>query len=203
MPRKLTTKICLTAFFLSIGASLPCQAMNFEVFGKGSVSKSNLTGGDYVVSMSGAGGLALILVPQIRLEGRFTLISQSQNHMDIGWPTPVLTLADIRTRTYIYSVNVDIDILSDKHAFQPFVLVGAGYLQSTRTYTVSNYGIDNAVDAEDPKKTSVTGIAGAGFRLRLMRSLAFEIEAMAYVLDPDKPAPVIDWLGTAGIRVSF
>lgn len=205
MPRNFSRILCLTASFLCVSYAERAHALGFELFGKGSASKNNLSNSEYVVSMSGAAGIGINLFPQLRLEGRFTMISQNRNHMAFTATTDdgavPLELTDIRTRSLIYSVNIDFDILSDKSPVQPFLVAGAGYSVTDSIYRIGIQGSGTTVDGQDPQRTSLTGIAGGGIRIRIVRSLALELEGLAYVLNPQNPAPMVDWLGTAGIRI--
>ncbi|MFM8314396.1 MAG: hypothetical protein ACKOA8_08940, partial [Deltaproteobacteria bacterium] len=125
----ITLCISLILTFCSIS-----QAHLLEVFAKASASKNFTDEDRYTVSVSGATGLALLLIPQVRIEGRYTVVSSLQNRLDVGSPSVIATLNDIKTETNIYSVGLDIDLLSDKNSIQPFVFVGAGYIVSDRSY---------------------------------------------------------------------
>ena len=42
---------------------------------------------------------------------------------------------------------------------------------------------------------------GAGIRIRIAKSVAFEAEAYGYGIDPQKPDPLINLYGNVGIRI--
>ena len=89
------------------------QAHLLEVFAKASASKNYTDEDRYTISVSGGTGLALLIIPRVRIEGRYTIVSSLQNRLDVGSPALIATLNDIKTETNIYSVGLDIDILSE------------------------------------------------------------------------------------------
>lgn len=107
----------------------------------------------------------------------------------------VVVWQDITTQTNIYSVGFDIDVLSDKHAIQPFIYLGAGYIESMSTYVSVSNSMKNTT-----KKYGPSANGGLGFRVKIGRSVAFEIEGFAYAQDFDKKSPLIDWTGSVGVR---
>lgn len=194
------TLITLCVFGLSFYSSLS-RAQALEVFAKAAASKNYTDASSYSVSVTGATGLAIMVIPQVRIEGRFTIVSSLQNQLSVGSPTVIATLNDIKTETNIYSVGLDIDILSDKYTIQPFVFLGAGYVQSQRSYYVTPTGSSSAILIVEPQTQGVSANVGAGIRIRLAKSIAFEVEAYGYGLDPQKPNPLINLYGNAGIRI--
>jgi len=188
------------ALFLSSLSTAGLAASNgIEVFGKGSLSKSNLSSDKHIISLSAAGGLAFTLFSNIRIEGRYSNLSSLQNKFEIGYPSVVASLTDMKTQTSIYSLGMDISILGDKSAFQPFIYVGAGFIETERSYYFSSAGSEVQYIRE-PKRTGITGNAGLGFRLMMARALAFEAEVFAYATDVHLPNSLIDWTSTVGIR---
>jgi hypothetical protein len=175
-------------------------ASGMEVFAKGSVSKSYIERDSYTVSVSATAGIAVTILPRIRVEGRYTNISSLQNRLNIGSPTVVGTVSDMKTQTALYSLGIDIDILGDKAAVQPFIFVGIGYIVTERSYYYTPNGGTANYFAE-PMSKKISGNGGAGFRVRLARSVAFEIELFGYAMDVDQPGPLINLYGTAGIRI--
>ena len=192
----ITLCVALALFFPSF-----CQAHLLEVFAKASASKNYTDEDRFTVSVSGGTGLALLLIPQVRIEGRYTVVSSLQNHLDVGSPSIIATLNDIKTETNIYSVGLDIDILSDKYPIQPFVFLGAGYIVSERSYFLTPAGSPSATLISEPKTMGISANAGAGIRIRIAKSIAFEVEAYGYGLDPHRPNPLINIYGNAGIRI--
>lgn len=173
------------------------MARGAEVFAKGNVSKSfvSSSGNSYVFTVAGSTGLAFALFSQVRIEGRVMVRYSEQNQL------PDNTLKDIVTQTNIYSLGLDIDILNDKHTIQPYIYIGGGYIESMSNYTL-NY--DTTTYAKGTKftdkKYGPSANGGIGFRVKIGRSCAFEVEGYAYAQDIDKPHPLIDWTGSVGIR---
>lgn len=194
------TFITLCVLGLSCYSSLS-RAHSLEVFAKAAASKNYTDASSYSVSVTGATGLAIMVIPQVRIEGRYTVVSSLQNQLSVGSPSVIATLNDIKTETNIYSVGLDIDIVSDKYTIQPFVFLGAGYIQSQRSYYVTPTGSSSAVLVVEPQTQGVSANVGAGIRIRLAKSIAFEVEAYGYGLDPQKPNPLINLYGNAGIRI--
>jgi hypothetical protein len=178
------------------------RANGFEVFAKGSVSKNYIANDEWEVSVSGSTGLAIVLIPQIRIEGRYANISSLQNKLVAAASSTALTITDMKTTTSVYSVGIDLDILGDRHAFQPFLYVGAGYLDTERSYYVQASSDPSTVAfIQEPHNRGISGNLGAGFRIAIARTIAFEVEAFAYALDLKDPNPLINWTGTVGVRL--
>jgi hypothetical protein len=196
------TRKAIAAWFLAGLALLSMPAHGaLEIFAKGSVSKSNITSDTNTISVSASTGIAITLIPRVRLEARYTNVSSLQNKLEVKSTTVVGTINDMKTQTTIYSLGLDIDILGKKSAFQPFIFVGAGYLQTDRSYYFTLAGETEAVYAQDPKQSGVSGNLGAGFRILLSNSFAFEVEVFAYGVDIDKPEPLVNLYGTVGFRL--
>ncbi len=190
--------LCIVAISLISSMS---HAHNLEIFAKASASKNYTDQDRYTVSVAGATGLAILIIPQVRIEGRYTVVSSLQNHLDVGSPSVIATLNDIKTETNIYSVGLDIDILSEKYTVQPFVFLGAGYIESNRSYYVTPVGSSSASLVTEPMTRGISANVGAGIRIRIAKTIAFEVEAYGYGLDPQKPNPLINLYGNAGIRL--
>jgi hypothetical protein len=137
----------------------------------------------------------------VRIEGRYTNISSLQNSMEIATATVTVNLNDVKTQTSIYSLGLDIEPFSDKFPFQPFLFIGAGYIETERSYYYRVTGDVDATFAREPKQKGVSANVGIGFRLRIARAVAFEIEMFGYGTDVDKPNPLVNLYGTAGIRI--
>ncbi len=184
---------------------MPCLASAesnvFEIFARGSVSKNYISSDSYIVSVSGATGIAFTLIPRIRLEGRYTNASSLQNQLALTSGTISGTLNDIMTQTSIYSVGVDFDLLGQQSSFQPFIYLGAGYVQTERSYYYLDEGGVTSVFLKDPTQTGISANVGLGFRLRVANSIAFEAEAFAYGVNVHKPKPLINVFGSVGIRI--
>jgi hypothetical protein len=190
MPQKRMFLLLLLCGFCLLAE--PAHAIRTEIFGKASASKSHTSrddSSDFTLDISGAGGLAFQLFPQLRLEGRFTI----RRHTETKGPG----FTDLRSQTHIYSVSLDWDILSEKYAIQPFIILGGGYLESQRSYLLE--GAASRTD-EDPLRGFAAN-GGLGIRIRVAKSVAFEIEGFAYARDPHKPNPFIDLYGNAGLRL--
>lgn len=172
-----------------------------EVFAKGSVSKNNISRDTYTTSVSASAGFALTIIPRIRFEARFTNVTSLQNKLEVVSTSIVGTLNDIKTQTVIYSLGLDIDILGKKSAFQPFIFIGAGYLQSERSYYFTLAGASNSNYQQEPKQRGVSGNLGVGFRLQIANAFAFEVEVFGYAVDIDKPNPLVNLYGTVGFRL--
>ena len=171
-------------------------APRLEVFGKAAYSKTNLTSTQFTQTISGATGLAMILIPQVRLEGRYTLQNQYQNKLSLS-ANDVLT--NFKVQTTIYSVGLDISLAGQRSTFVPFIFCGAGFAESVRTWDYTNTIVGNTTPGTD-KRTGLAGQAGLGIRWRVAKSAAIEIEANAYSIDFYKPGALIDVSGNAGIR---
>lgn len=194
MPKKLTCLFLLVqGIFLF--QSTDAFAHSAEVFAKGNVSKSfvSSSGDSWVFTVAGSTGLAFLLFPQVRIEGRFMVRYSEQNQMSDTYGR--VLWEDIKTQTNIYSVGLDIDLLSDKHTIQPFIYIGGGYIESMST---ANFLVDGTASVTKRYGPSANG--GLGFRVKLGRSVGFEVEAFAYAQNIDKKNPLIDWTGSVGIR---
>lgn len=168
----------------------------FEVFGKGTYSKNNLAVNQYSQTIAGATGIAIILIPQIRLEGRYTLQNQYQNQLILS-STDALT--NFKVQTTIYSLGLDISLAGQRASFVPFVFCGAGYAESIRTWDYTNLTLGATTPGTD-KRTGLAGQVGFGVRWRLAKSAAIELEANAYSIDFYKPGALVDMNGNVGIR---
>lgn len=177
------------------------QAHTLELFAKASASKNYTDEDRYTISVSGGTGLALLIFSGVRIEGRYTVVSSLQNRLDVGSPSLIATLNDIKTETNIYSVGLDIDIVGEKYVVQPFVFLGAGYIVSNRSYYLTPVGSSSASLINEPETKGISANLGAGIRIRIAKTIAFEVEAYGYGLDPHKPNPLINIYGNAGIRI--
>ena len=177
------------------------QAHTLELFAKASASKNYTDEDRYTISVSGGTGLALLIFSGVRIEGRYTVVSSLQNRLDVGSPSLIATLNDIKTETNIYSVGLDIDIVGEKYVVQPFVFLGAGYIVSNRSYYLTPVGSSSASLINEPETKGISANVGAGIRIRIAKTIAFEVEAYGYGLDPHKPNPLINIYGNAGIRI--
>src|SRR5690606_346002 len=104
-------------------------------------------------------------------------------------------------QTSIYSLGLDFDLLGPQSAFQPFIYVGVGYVETKRSYYFLEEDGDEPVFLRDPTQTGVSGNVGLGFRLKLANSVAFELEAFAYAVNIHRPNPLLNIFGSAGIRL--
>ena len=186
---RLWTLLLMTAFAAQGG---------IEIFSKGSVSKNHLSQDVWTVNLSITAGMAWSLLPGLRVEGRYTNISELQNRVDVP---STATLTDFKTETSIYSLGLDLNLLGESSDFQPFCFLGAGYIVTTRSYYYQIQGASSAVYNTEPPNARISGNFGLGFRFRVAKSLALEIEAYGYVIDMDKPTRLINYFGTAGIRI--
>jgi hypothetical protein len=188
------------ALLLALGFATPAKAA-IEIFAKGSVSKNNISQDTNTISVSATTGFALTIIPRVRLEARFTNVSSLQNKLEIRGAAAVGTINDLKTQTTIYSLGLDIDILGKKSAFQPFIFVGAGYLRTERSYYFTLAGAADSTYQEEPRQTGISGNLGAGFRIQLASSFAFEVEVFGYATDIDKPNYLVNLYGTVGFRL--
>ncbi|MBI4405462.1 MAG: hypothetical protein HY537_14965, partial [Deltaproteobacteria bacterium] len=74
-------------------------------------------------------------------------------------------------------------------------------LISERSYNIGAVGSSSSVHYKEPKQEGLAANIGAGFKIRIARQLAFEIEATSYITDVDKPERLINLYGTAGVRL--
>lgn len=167
-----------------------------ELFGKAAYSRTNLAVNQYTQTVSGATGLAIILIPQVRLEGRYTLQNQYQNKLSLS-ANDVLT--NFKVQTTIYSVGLDISLAGQKSTFVPFIFCGAGFAESIRTWDYTNT-LGGITTPGTDKRVGLAGQAGVGIRWRVAKGAALEIEANAYSIDFYKPGALVDVSGNAGIR---
>lgn len=168
----------------------------FEVFGKAAYYRTNLGVQQYTQTISGATGIAIILIPQIRLEGRYTLQNQYQNKLTLS-ASDVLT--NFKVQTTIYSMGLDISLANQKATFVPFIFCGAGYAETIRTWDYTNTLGGGTTPGTD-RRTGLAGQVGLGVRWRVAKSAAIELEANAYSIDFYKPGALVDVNGNAGIR---
>jgi hypothetical protein len=189
----------LLAIYAVLAAS-PAFGM-VEVFAKGSASKNYLSRDSWTVSVSATTGLAISLFKGVRLEGRYTNISALQNRLEIATSSVTVNLHDVKTTTSIYSLGLDIEPFSEKFPFQPFLFLGAGYIETERSYYYRVTGDAEASFAREPLQKGISANVGIGFRLRIARAVAFEIEMFGYGTDVDKANPLVNLYGTAGIRI--
>lgn len=185
----------LSVLFLGIRPAWAGPA--FEVFGKAAYSRTNLGVDQYTQTLSGATGMAVILIPQIRLEGRYTLQNQYQNRLSLS-ASDVLT--NFKVQTAIYSIGLDISLAGQRSTFVPFVFFGAGYAESVRTWDYTNTLLGQTTPGTD-RRTGLAGQMGLGVRWRIAKSAAIDIEANAYSIDFYKPGALVDVSGNAGIRL--
>jgi len=172
-----------------------------EVFAKGSLSRNFISRDSWTISVSATTGIGMALFPGVKIEGRYTNISSLQNTLQVPLTNTTVTLTDMKTQTVIYSAGLDISPFGESSPFQPFLFVGMGYIETERSYYLSETGSTVATYAKEPKQLGVTGNLGLGFRVRLARSLAFEVEAFAYGMNINKPSPLVDLYSTVGIRL--
>jgi hypothetical protein len=188
---------------LCITVSCPARANVFEIFAKGSASKNYITDDEWQVSVSLSTGLAIILIPQLRIEGRYSNVSSLQNRLTETTSDGVtFTISDMKTTTTIYSVGLDLDIVSDKYSVQPFIYAGMGYIDTARSFYLQSSSLPEAVAFKEvPRKYGFSANLGGGLRVRIARTLSLELEAFAYGIDLKRPNPIVNWMGTAGIRI--
>lgn len=184
---------------LGLGLSCAAQATAFEIFARGSISKNSINENSYVVSLNAATGVAFTLLPQIRLEARYTNNTSLQNYMALQSGA----IHDLRNQTSIYSVGVDLDIMGPQSTFRPFIYVGVGYVRTERNYYFLETGETEYLFFTEPVQTGISINAGAGFNLKISDVIALELEAFAYAIDAHTNHPLINMLGSAGIRLYF
>lgn len=177
------------------------QASAVELFVKGTASKSFLSSDEFVASASGAAGLAINLLPRVRLEGRYTFVTSQRNKMDLTIDSTNLTLSNITTQTNVYSLALEVDVLSDRSAFQPYVALGAGYLSKDRSYSIAQTGSSTSQSVTEPRWLGISANAGLGFKIRLARQVALEFEVFGYGIDVYKPNAQVDWDAKTGLRL--
>jgi len=181
---------------------LPLAAQGaVEVFAKGALSRNYISRDSWTISVSATTGIGLQIFPGVKLEGRYTNISALQNTLEVPASSTTITLSDFKTQTVIYSLGLDIDFLGETSPVQPFIFIGMGYIETERSYYWSETGSTQAQYAKEPKQLGVTGNLGLGIRIRIVRSLALELEGYAYGMNINKPNPLIDMYFNAGIRL--
>ena len=169
-----------------------------DLFGKATLTKNNLTDGS-ITSLSGTVGTAIEIFKNVKLEARYGMISSLQDKLELGAPVVIATVESMKTETSMIVLGLDIDIGSDKNSVQPFVYLGMGYLETKRSYYLT--AGSETTYRTDPIRTGITGNLGLGFRIRLAKSIALEVEALAYASDVTKSVPIIDWSGNCGLRI--
>lgn len=173
----------------------------FELFAKGSASKNNLSEDKYTISVSASTGIAITLIPRVRIEGRYTNTSSLQNKLEVRSNSLIGTLNDIKTQTTIYSVGIDLDLLGPKSALQPFIYLGAGYVETERSSYFVLDGSESSTYFKEPKQLGVSANVGAGVRVRIADAFALELELFGYGVDIHKPNPLLNLYATAGVRL--
>lgn len=185
----------LFCFFGTEIAVAKGSSIGFEIFAKGSYSKNNISADIFSQNVTGTTGLAIGLGSVIRLEARMSLLEGYQNRMELtNIENEPVYATSIHTQSLNYTLGVDIDFLSEKSAFRPFIFIGAGYVENKRTYSVYGHNYEE-------KRFGVSGNGGLGFRVMLARFIAFETEGLAVATGIDKPGPLIDYYLTFGIRL--
>lgn len=174
-----------------------------DLFGKGSVSNNLISQGNSTKEVSLSGGMAVSLFRGVRLEGRYTNISTLQSKLEVVSRSIVGTLSSIKTETAIFSVGLDIEFLSEKNPFQPFIYIGAGHIETSRSYYFTPSGEPSSSYYSEPKQIGLSANGGLGIRLRVVKNLALELEVFAYAMNVEQPSPLINYMGTAGIRVQL
>lgn len=197
--RRILISLGFLGLFMPAGSHAAASGM--ELFARGSVSKNFLSQSSYVLSVSAATGVAFTIIPRVRLEARYTNASSLQNLMTIASAGFSGALHDVMTQTSIYSLGLDFDLMGQQSSFQPFIYVGAGYVQTERSYYVLPAGSPTSVYLKEPTQKGVSGNLGLGFRIRIAAAFAFEVEAFAYAIDIDKPNPLVNIFGSAGVRL--
>jgi hypothetical protein len=187
---------CLFLFLIFATSSHAIQ-----VFAKASGSKNNLAVDQYVLNLSGTTGFSFQLLPQIGLEFRYTYASSLQNYLQVSTVSAVGVLTDIYTENNLFSLGLDIDLVGGNAPFQPYIYLGVGYIISRRQSYFTPNGSSTVYIMPDPKKSSITGNAGLGFRIRIGKNMAIELEAVGYATNLGQPSILIDLFGTAGIRI--
>src|SRR6185437_11343508 len=97
---------------------------------------NNISDNEFETSVSGSAGIAVILIPRVRIEGRYTNATTMQNQLSAPVGATNVELDNIMTETSIVSLGIDVDLFGDKYWIQPFIYVGAGYSITSRSYYV-------------------------------------------------------------------
>ena len=197
MPNRLSASL----FFLGTFLFYPLQAKSLEIFAKGTASKNYIASDSWEESISATAGLAFTLFSTVRFEARYTNSTSLQNNISVVGASAVGTLTNVLTESENLSGGLDIAFTGDKSVFQPFLYLGAGYIVSQRSYYFTPVGTTQSIYAGPTTQEGITGNLGAGFRLLVAHHLAIEIEAFGYAMDIDKPNPLINFSGSAGIRI--
>lgn len=201
--RQFVLSILLLAVLLLFLTPRNALASGVSVFGKGSLSKNYISSDEYTVNVRLSTGLAVEIFSGFRIEARYTNTINEQNKYDIRDGNGFIgTVNNQKKDTKIYSLGIDIEFLSRKSAFQPFLFLGAGYIELKQTGVFT--GGDGSVTAlADQVRTGVTGNVGLGIRMRVAKALSLEIEAFAYSSELDQASPLVNLYGNVGIRVYF
>lgn len=191
-------------FLIILGVILSSSAWGYslEVFAKGSASKNYTSIDKHTTSVSVATGVAVTLIPRVRIEARYTNRSSLQSREEVIYESTVVgTLYDYKTETSIISLGIDIDVLGKRSAFQPFLYIGAGYVQTKNSYWFTQTGMTESKFQELPQKRGISGNLGVGFRIFLTNSFALEAEVFAYAMDIDQPPTLVNLYAQVGIRI--
>jgi len=201
MPSK--WKRLLLAFMLAmcLGFDGIARANIVEVFANASYAKNYLASDSWTESVSGTVGLAVVLIPHLRLEGRYTNEESLQNLLVLATPSYGFALQNIKTTTAIYSVGLDITFFGDTAAFQPYIYLGGGWVDNERSYYYQEPTTNSMVLAHDPSQAGISANAGIGLRLRIAQSIALELELYGYAENITTSQPLLNINGTAGIRI--
>jgi len=201
MLRKFTRFTLVLGLLFSSFWTRPAPATVVELFANGSLSKNYLATDSWVTSLSTGIGMAVVVIPHLRIEGRYTNISSLQNQLNAAVSGVTVNLSNIKTTTTMYTLGVNIDFLSEKSPFQPYIYLGGGYVDTERSYYASLPGqTDSQYIAESPQR-GLSANAGLGIRLRIAQQIALELEAYAYAEDVQTKHPLVNIYGTAGIRI--
>jgi hypothetical protein len=182
---------------------LTARAQIFEFFAKGSFSKNNIddAGDEYQTTVSATAGIAITLIPRVRIEGRYTNVTSIQNKLVAPVGSSNVILSSILTQTSILSLGMDVDLCGDKYAIQPYVYLGGGYDMTSRSYYVQADSTQPANYVHEPNDNQLSANLGAGLRIHVAQALALEVEAFAYGLNFNNPNPLVNVYGSAGIRI--
>lgn len=178
-------------------------ASGISLFGLGSISKSYLDRDEYTISLRASGGVAIKIFNGFRLELRYTNITTQQNKLDVITATQGLvgTISNLTKKTNIYSGGLDIEFLGQKSPVQPFLFVGAGYIEVDQTGSFTAAGSGTSESLPSDRNTGITGNVGAGIRISILQSLALELEAFGYSSNLGENNPLINIYGNVGIRI--
>ncbi len=177
--------------------------LGFEVFGKGSFAKSTLEPGVYNIQLSGTAGFAISLDTQLRLEFRYTEIGSYQNSLTVNGSTTTGALSNWSMNTSMYSFGMHIDFFGPQAVLEPYIYLGAGYVNETQTYGFVPTGSTSMYQTTVPTESGVSANVGAGFQLRVMHFFALECELYSYAVGVTEPNPILNYLATVGGRIFF